>query len=157
MISARARRALGFGLVAAAIAVLAWQVVDAMTPLREADICAKGVAEARAMTPSTEGPSRAAIVAKACAPLYTEPRCRQAHEKFDLPHPAERARTLAEACRDAYCPKLSEPKPALCAGDRWPMKPSDLAHAWSEFVPLVLAADHGLKAKPAIDALKAKD
>src|SRR2546426_716567 len=55
-------------------------------------------------------------VADACAPLYSEPGCRKgwADAWAEGTDPSQRIRVLTNACRDAYCPKLPEPKPALC-------------------------------------------
>jgi hypothetical protein len=59
-------------------------------------------------------PSDAAVVAAACAPLFREPACRDAHLHFDDPPVEMRATTVLKACREAYCPKLGPPLPRAC-------------------------------------------
>jgi len=56
-------------------------------------------------------------VATACTELYTESGCAHAFRTAATLPMEARAVSIALACRDAYCPKLALPKPALCAPD----------------------------------------
>jgi hypothetical protein len=60
-------------------------------------------------------PTSEVRVAKACAGVYKNAACRDAHERYDSRPLEERAMTVTERCRAAYCPDLAEPKPKLCA------------------------------------------
>lgn len=128
-----------------------WALYDAHRPIEGATACIEATAAARNRNP---GENRAASVARSCAPLFLDPECRKAHEKFDLMPPSERAKTLALVCRNAYCPVLKPPLPALCDGLPDPEDRAAVAKAWSDFVPIVLAHDHGTKADDVIAALK---
>jgi len=59
-------------------------------------------------------PSDAAVVARACAPLFREPACREAHLHFDDPPADGRSKAVLDACKAAYCDKLPAPKPRAC-------------------------------------------
>lgn len=146
---ARSGRLIAAALVVVAAAFGARAIYEATTPPPGADACIRAVNDAR--SGATSG-GRATAVAHACAPLFLEPRCRAAHEGFELPPPELRARLLADRCAQAYCDAL-EPKPKLCAGAA--ATPSELAAAWSEFVPAALKHDHGRRAADVIQALRA--
>lgn len=55
------------------------------------------------------------LLGKACSGLFVEKGCREAWEKVGSFPPEKRASLLMEACRDAYCPKLEEPRPGACS------------------------------------------
>lgn len=85
-------------------------------------------------------------LAAACAPLYKESACREGYLRAwnEQTDPAERIRIMVAACSEAYCPKLAEPKPALCA------QPSAeqggfaaLSERWQDFRRTVLVRDLG--------------
>lgn len=85
-------------------------------------------------------------VALACAPLYKESACREGYARAwdEQTDPAARIRILTTACSEAYCPKLPDPKPALCA------QPTAeqggfvaLSERWQEFERAVLVRDLG--------------
>jgi len=78
---------------------------------------AKSVAARRQSrgAPAAPGePSDAAVVARACAPLFRETACREAHLHFDDPPVETRSLAVLDACKKAYCDKLAEPKPSAC-------------------------------------------
>ncbi|MEJ7731556.1 MAG: hypothetical protein WKG00_20375 [Polyangiaceae bacterium] len=68
----------------------------------------------REATPAADAASEARV-AKACAEVYKNPVCRDAHDRYDSRPVEDRAMTVTERCRAAYCPSLPEPKPKLCA------------------------------------------
>src|SRR5260370_39862563 len=78
-----------------------------------------------------------------CAEMYSNAACRAGMKKAwsKETDPSQRLHIQLESCRDAYCPELPEPKPALCT--------SDLGHAvlnvsqtqWVEFDEAVLERD----------------
>lgn len=70
-------------------------------------------------------------MAAGCAATFKDPVCRAAHEKFDMPEHSVRNATLARACADAYCPKLSAPKPRLCTSGT-DIGPGQLVLEWDE-------------------------
>lgn len=88
----------------------------------------------------TAVPSDAGRIAQACAPLYRDPICREAHLAFDRPPIEARAITVARACADSYCPKLAEPRPALC---RVQPNPSELPRMWQELTAAIWRYDLG--------------
>jgi hypothetical protein len=155
------RRLAGFALLAASLAIGVSAAIRGFSPLAGADACEAAVRDARSATLAAAsgaggaGASRASLVSRACAPLFVEPACRTAHERFDRPPPYARAVTLAEACRDAYCPLLPPPRPGLCDAPPSALPPAELAKAWSEFVPVVLAHDHGARAAHVIETFRA--
>jgi len=79
-----------------------------------------------------------ANVTNACADLYSEPGCANAFRRAaSLPVEA-RAASIARACREAYCPKLAPPKPALCSPDEGQL-PSRTLATWPELNTRILA------------------
>ena len=54
-------------------------------------------------------------MAKACASLYVEARCRNAQVKAGELKVHEFARHIMQECSQAYCPILPQPKPQACA------------------------------------------
>lgn len=92
--------------------------------------------------PSPPGePSDAAVVSRACAPLYKKPACRDALLQFDTPPPAARASTVFQVCARAYCGELPAPRPSACTQP--PNEPSQMAAAWGELRDAILAHDIG--------------
>jgi hypothetical protein len=97
-------------------------------------------------------------VAVACAPLYEERACREGYRRAwdEQTDPSQRIRILVDACSAAYCPKLAEPRPALCA------QPSAehggfvaLSERWQEFQGVVLVRDLGAaRAEKVLAAMK---
>lgn len=132
-------------------------MVSAATPIPGAKACEAQVREGRDLAEKGDGTDRgrAGVVSRACAPLFLEPACRTAHERFDVPPPGARAVVLATACRQAYCASLEAPRPALCDSDPSTLLPAELANAWSEFVPAALRHDHGRKAEHVIKTMRA--
>src|SRR5215470_15544744 len=59
-------------------------------------------------------PSDSAVVARACAPLFREAACREAHLHFDDPPADGRSQAVLGACKAAYCDELPAPKPRAC-------------------------------------------
>ncbi len=88
---------------------------------------------------------RGASVANACAALYTESGCRDAYAQAWAKDtdPARRSSIVCEGCRDAYCPHLSDPKPALCA--QHDPNLATAATTWPAFTRVVLVRDLGSK------------
>jgi hypothetical protein len=91
-------------------------------------------------TPAGE-PSDAGVVAHACAPLFRQPPCRDAHLNFDQPPMEARSATVFQACARAYCPILAAPKPAGC--DRAPADGQETFIAWNELRGAILRHDIG--------------
>jgi biopolymer transport protein ExbD len=71
--------------------------------------------EASTPDPARTDHEHATKLAVACADLYSESRCSQAFRAWSQTPVTERAATVTRACRDAYCPRLTQPKPVLCA------------------------------------------
>jgi hypothetical protein len=82
-------------------------------------------------------------ISDACAPLYSEPACRKgwADAWAEGTDPTQRIRILTTACRDAYCPKLAEPKPALCDGTELTIL--TIAPRWNEFNRAIITRELG--------------
>lgn len=101
-----------------------------------------------AMTKVAAAPHQgvAALVSEGCSDLFVEPACREAMRRFESVEPAARAGTLARNCRDAYCPKLPEPRPTLCAADLTRIAPTELAQQWPTLAGAALAFDLGVEA-----------
>jgi hypothetical protein len=87
-----------------------------------------------------------ALVSQGCSDLYVESACREAMRRFESVEPAARAMTLARSCLDAYCPKLPEPRPTLCAADLTRLAPTALAQRWQAFMGAALTFDLGAAA-----------
>ena len=92
--------------------------------------------------PSEEIGSRLAELSRACADVYSEPGCADAW-RHPSPRLEERASAMAQACRDAYCPKLPEPRPALCATKELPL-PTEMARQWRELQSRIIARELGI-------------
>jgi hypothetical protein len=97
--------------------------------------------QARQGPPPPGEPSDAAVVAKACAPLFAQPGCREAHVSFDTPPAEARVPTLFRACVREYCPGLPAPKPSAC--DKMPADGIETFAAWSELRMAILKHDIG--------------
>jgi hypothetical protein len=93
-------------------------------------------------TPPGE-PSDAAVVARACAPLYQEAGCRQAQVDFDKPEAPQRVATVLQACERAYCPTLPAPKPAACNPGNPPEDGMATFTAWNDLRAAILRRDIG--------------
>jgi hypothetical protein len=50
---------------------------------------------------------------------------------------------LARACKDAYCPKLLDPKPKLCGQNVDDIKPNELGYAWWDLRTAIWKLDLG--------------
>jgi len=84
-------------------------------------------------------PGRSAAIARACADVYSEPGC--ASVMRDPPRRSEAITgAIAEACRDAYCPRLAAPRPTLCAMPEMP-PPVELGRRWRELQNRILALE----------------
>lgn len=160
----RARVAVPIVLVAL-LGVLVWKslVRDPRTPQIEACRFAlqsefdQEVAIWRARTrgedPPERDPESRGEAFRACAPLHQEPACRDAWigataEGFA----AERMQRVATVCRDAYCPKLPEPKPSMC--ERFGKTPSENAELLQDFDDAVLRLELGPSAEPIVETRK---
>lgn len=86
-------------------------------------------------------PDREARVAKACAAIYKNPVCRDAHERYDSVKLEDRAMILTERCRVGYCPTLPEPKPRFCAEEM--PAPEAISSMWFELRIAIWKLDHG--------------
>jgi hypothetical protein len=87
------------------------------------------------------GPSDAAVVAGACAPLFKDAACRDAMMHFDDPPIEARSRVVFDVCTKAYCPTLPAPRPAAC--ERPTAEPSEMPGQWNELRELVLRREIG--------------
>ena len=92
--------------------------------------------------PGEEIGSRSAELSRACADIYSEPGCADVW-RHPSPRLEERASAMAKACRDAYCPKLPEPRPALCATKELPL-PTEMARQWRELQSRIIARELGI-------------
>ena len=91
-----------------------------------------------------------ATIARACADVFSEPACSSVMR--DPPRPRERiAGAIAEACRDAYCSRLTEPRPSLCAMRVLP-PPVELGLRWRELQNRILSLELGV-APEALESL----
>ncbi len=89
----------------------------------------------------TEGPYQAEI-ARACADVFSEPGCSSVMR--DPPRPRQAiAGAIAAACRDAYCPLLTAPRPSLCAMRELP-PPVELGRRWRELQNRILSLELGV-------------
>lgn len=113
------------------------------------------VAQARVQRggPAPAGqPSDAAVVARGCAPLYSEAACRQSMMHFDDPPPQRRSAAVLEACARAYCDKLSAPKPAACSHvDNIPQDEQQYTE-WNDLRLAILTRDIGASAAQLVTA-----
>lgn len=148
---------LTFGMVA--LGALTWVALSRHPTTAEIEVCrsvlaknmeasaAKWRARARGEDePASESVSTADETAHACAPLYSVASCQNAWLHFREGDPASRARRLVEACRGAYCAKLSERKPALCNRDA--NSPTELSLMWRELDDAILSFELGARAEP---------
>jgi hypothetical protein len=86
----------------------------------------------------------------ACAPLYSKQACREGMFEATAKDtdPSQRMRIMLEACRDAYCPELPNPKPELCA---FTTRNTDLtrwSEIWEDFNVVILARELGAELDP---------
>ncbi|GAC1372858.1 MAG: hypothetical protein NVSMB47_20590 [Polyangiales bacterium] len=90
-------------------------------------------------------------VALACSALYSEAGCREGFARAwsDVTSAADRVAVFTDACRDAYCPGLAEPRPQLCAGVVGSL--GDRAMQWQEFSRRILVRDLGPARAAAIE------
>jgi hypothetical protein len=94
----------------------------------------------REAAPGVDAASEARV-AKACAEVYKNPVCRDAHQRYDSRPVEERAMIVTERCRVAYCPTLPEPKPKLCAEEIPAVQ--DIARFWFELRIAIWKQDLG--------------
>lgn len=122
---------------------------DRVPPARRAAVaqCVRARRDALAALAAPQGSvpieGRAVKLGAACAAMYSEPRCSDVFRNLANLHPSERAAAIARACHDAYCPRLVEPKPALCAPSDLPV-PSVLAAMWRELDRRIASYELGL-------------
>jgi len=84
-------------------------------------------------------PGHSAVIARACADVYSEPGC--ASVMRDPPRRSEAITgAIAAACRNAYCPRLAAPRPTLCAMLGLP-PPVELGRRWRELQNRILALE----------------
>jgi biopolymer transport protein ExbD len=81
-------------------------------------------------------------IAVSCADLYSESACAEAFRRWRVTPVESRAGAVVAACRDAYCPLLSHPRPSLCARTDLPA-PSELAGPWQELHARILSRELG--------------
>jgi biopolymer transport protein ExbD len=104
--------------------------------------CNEATARLADPEPGEEVGARSAQISRACADIYSEPGCAAAWR--DPPaRIEERPGALARACRDAYCPRLAEPRPALCATQELP-PPVEMIRGWRELHIRILARELGV-------------
>jgi hypothetical protein len=114
---------------------------------RRVDACVAAQREVSARRQARQGPppegepSDGGVVAKACAPLFAQPGCREAHANFDTPPMAARMETLFQACVRDYCPRMPTPKPSAC--DKMPEDGQATLAAWTELRQAILRHDIG--------------
>jgi len=134
---------------ALAVALLLWgapyrapSVSPSLSPDRLAAVerCRQGYAN---LDPTS--PSLAADLARACADMYREPACARAMRNPPK-DPARFAAAIAAACRDAYCPRLPEPRPKLCASAELP-PPTQLLAEWGVLQQHIMAFELGADPK----------
>jgi hypothetical protein len=101
--------------------------------------CLAGLAGMHAQPPE----ERSTFLATACQGVFREPGCRQAWARLGKVSPEARSLSLLESCRQAYCPRLPEPRPALCAMQPPPTDVEARAAAWRELLSVILAHDLG--------------
>jgi hypothetical protein len=94
-------------------------------------------------TETVEPYARGRRIADACGALYAEGGCRHAYSRAWAKHtsPVDRIKIASEGCRDAYCPRLPMPKPALC--DEAQITLITTGTTWRDFVRVVLTRDLG--------------
>jgi hypothetical protein len=114
---------------------------------RRVDACLAAQKDVAARRQARQGPqpagepTDAAVVAKACAPLFAQPACREAHVNFDTPPADQRMTTLFQTCVRDYCSRLSPPRPSGC--DKVPADGLETFTAWSELRMAILKHDIG--------------
>lgn len=74
------------------------------------DTCVAAIAAAR----DADVGGRFRVLAEGCKTIYAEPACREAWSRAATADPAEALSIAVFGCAEAYCPKLDEPRPALC-------------------------------------------
>ncbi len=95
---------------------------------------------AREFAPTKEPWQRAPFLAKECADIYRQPKC---HKAFSEPsEPATMIADIVRACRDDYCPLLTEPRPELCGMADLPAA-TELGQAWLPLYRRILAYEVG--------------
>lgn len=103
-----------------------------------------GAARAARGGPAPPGqPTDAAVVSRACAPLYHQAPCRDAMMRFDEPPPERRSAAVLEACARAYCGLLGAPKPSVCANPDAVPQDEQQYIAWNELRQAILTHDIG--------------
>lgn len=87
-------------------------------------------------------PDRVSTYAEACGAFYSEPACAEAVRALPLTPEHRRATLPIAVCRDAYCPKLPDPRPKLCqtVGQEG-LREDELLAGWDELHPAILALD----------------
>ncbi len=114
---------------------------------RRVDACVAAQREVAARRQARQGPpppgepSDAGVVSKACAPLFAQPGCREAHANFDTPPAEARMTTLFQACVRDYCSRLPGPRPSAC--DKLPADGPETFVAWNELRQAILRHDIG--------------
>lgn len=90
----------------------------------------------------------------ACAPLYSDAACRAARSpgKGTDVRPSERLQNMVQACRAAYCPRLS-PRPTLCEVDDARLGREGLA-LFQELDDAILRLELGARAEPILELRK---
>jgi len=87
-------------------------------------------------------------VASSCAQLYSQQGCRDAWRHATKAKGYARTRLVVAGCRIAYCPRLAEPKPALCGEDFAAyFSVAQFRSAWPDFQAAVFEHDLGADRK----------
>ncbi|MBN2496924.1 MAG: hypothetical protein JXR96_20200 [Deltaproteobacteria bacterium] len=102
--------------------------------------CVQGFAELARSSVRPEDMS--AILAEACAGLFVEPGCSRAWKDLAPQPPDQRSAALIAACREAYCPLLSGPRPALCDAEI-PDGHTERLLVWTQLLWAILRHDLG--------------
>jgi hypothetical protein len=88
-----------------------------------------------------------ADIQRACAPIYKEAACRSAVERAADASTFPATTTAFTACRDAYCPKLVDPKPAACSAA------TVSASEWGDLFAAIVRHDHGDRGEPILESI----
>jgi hypothetical protein len=130
---------------ALALAVLLWgfpnrQPSLSADRLAAVERCRQGYAN---IDPASR--SVAADLARACADIYREPACAEGM-RHPPKEPERFAGAIASACREAYCPHLPAPRPALCTSAALP-PPTEMLAQWGVLQQHILAYELGADPK----------
>lgn len=99
---------------------------SAAPPPHEIDVVAR-CSEVLELADNLFYTDRYPFIAEHCvAPMVREPACREALMRSLEVDASTRNRTVAPACRRAYCPRMQEPKAAICDAELDGLSPSEM-------------------------------